>query len=406
MKTVNFTAMMLFAALCFVACDKDNDKTPDTSGNIKLVLSLSMQANETQVGYLAPVSESQLTGNGTVLLTYAHEVESDPCVEIFKDWAFYVPNAYQAPVIRRYTRQDDGSLLPSGSLTFSESAMTAGLANILILSETKAYASMMMGNKIVVFNPTTLQITGEIDLAKPEYGLNGSSTPNPLGMIERDGKVFVGCLELSSPPMSNDGAYMIIINEATDTPEKFISDLRGTGASFFGNQGMYKDEKGDIYVLCYASYGYMPGQKSGFLRIKKGATDFDPDYFFNITDKTIPGIQGEHVVLTNFLYDSNGTAYMFGQNPTYASNPVDYVNDLPIESFKINLYDQTVTPLDLPRSNSYSYSILRYGDLILFGLATKSAGAGYFSYNPATGETSKTPFLNVPGTILDAAAFE
>jgi hypothetical protein len=35
-------------------------------------------------------------------------------------------------------------------------------------------------------------------------------------------------------------------------------------------------------------------------------------------------------------------------------------------------------PLDLPRFNSYSYSIHRYGDLILFGLATQSAGTGVF----------------------------
>jgi hypothetical protein len=405
MKKVNVTVSMMFlAASCFVACDEDNKETP-ASGEVKLVVALSMEANETPVGYIVPVSESQLTGGGTVPLTLAHEVDASPYVEVYKDWVFYIPNPYQAPVAKRYTRQDDGSLAPSGTLIFSENGM-AGLANLLFLSDTKAYASLMLENRIVIFNPTTFQITGSIDLAKPEYGLNGSSTPNPVGMIARDGKVFVGCLELATPPISNDGAYMIVINEATDMPEKFISDPHGTGASFFGNQGMYMDENGDIYVLCFASYGYVPGQKSGFLRIKKGATDFDPDYFFNITDKAIPGIQGEHVVLTNFLYDRNGTAYMFGQNPTYASNPVDYVNDLLIESFKINLYDQTVTPLDLPRSNSYSYSILRYGDLILFGLATQSAGAGYFSYNPATGETGKTPFLNVAGTIIDAAVFE
>jgi hypothetical protein len=225
-------------------------------------------------------------------------------------------------------------------------------------------------------------------------------------MIARDGKVFVGCFELSSPPMCNDGAYMIVINESTDTPEKFISDPRGTGATFFGNQGMYADEKGDIYVLCFASYGYMPGQKSGFLRIKKGQTDFDPDYFFNITDMNIPNIQGGHVTLTHFMYDRNGEAYIFGNNPTYASNPMDYVNDLVIQSFKVNLYNQTVALLNLPRSNSYSYSIIRLGDQILFGLATQSAGAGYFSYNPVTGETGTTPFLNVPGTIQDAAVFE
>ena len=299
MKKVNFAvSMMLFAASCFVACDKDKNDTPDeVSGKAKMVLSLSMGANETQVGYIVPVGENQLTGGGTASLAIAHEVDESPYVETHKDWAFYVPNLSYPPILRRYTRQDDGSLLPSGTLAVSDN-LYAMLANILILSDTKAYASLAMENRIVIFNPTTLAITGSIDLAKPEFSADGQSTPNPIGMIERDGKVFVGCFELSTPPMCNNGAYMVVIDEATDTPEKFISDTRGTGATFFGNQGMYKDEKGDIYVLCFASYGYMPGQKSGFLRIKKGATNFDTDYFFNITDTEISGIQGGHIVLS------------------------------------------------------------------------------------------------------------
>lgn len=397
--------LLLLAASCFVACDKNDNDTPDTSGKVKMVLSLSMGANEKQVGYIVPVTESQLAGNGTATLAQAHEVDESPYVEVYKEWVFYVPNLSYPPIIRRYNRQDDGSLSPSGSLALSENGY-AMLANILFLSDTKAYASMVLENRIVIFNPSSLQITGSIDLAKPEYSSDGQATPNPAGMVYRDGKVFVGCFELSSPPMCNEGAYAVVIDEATDTPEKFISDTRGTGASFFGNQGMYVDEKGDIYVLCFASYGYIPGQKSGFLRIKKGATDFDTDYFFNITDMEIAGIQGGHITLTHFVYDRNGTAYIFGNNPTYGSVPIDYVNDLVIESFEVNLYDRTVTVLDLPRSNSYSYSIVRYGDLILFGLATQSAGAGYFSYNPATGESSRTPFLNVPGTIQDAGVFE
>jgi hypothetical protein len=407
MKKVNYAMTALLAAFCFTACEKDGAKdTPDVvSGKASMVLSLSMGANEAQVGYIAPVSQSQLAAGQTVTLALAHEVDESPYVETYKDWAFYVPNLSYPPALRRYTRQDDGSLSPSGSVAISENNM-AMLANILILSDTKAYASLVLENRLAIFNPTTLEVTGSIDLAKPAFSFDGQSTPNPVGMLARDGKVFVGCFELSSPPMCYDGAYMAVIDEATDTPEKFISDSRGTGATFFGNQGMYADEKGDIYVLCFASYGYMPGQKSGFLRIRKGQTDFDPDYFFNITDKVIPEIDGGHITLTHFLYDRDGTAYIFGNNPTYASNPMDYVNDLVIQSFKVDLYNQTVTLLNLPRSNSYSYSIVRIADRILFGLATQAAGSGYFSYNPSTGETGAAPFLNVPGTIQDAAVFE
>jgi hypothetical protein len=395
--------MMLSAASLFVACDKDQPDNPAASGKAKLALAIDMTVSESAVGYILPVGEGELTA-GTATLASAHEVEGSPYVETYREWAFAINNPYNPPKLRRYTRQDDGSLLPSGELTMSQNGM-AGLANILFFSDTKAYATMLLENKIVIFNPSAMTLTGEIDLAKPEYGINGGSTPSPMGMIARDGKVFVGCAQLSSPPMCSDGAYMVVINEATDTPEKFISDTRGSGASFFDN-AMYIDEKGDIYVLCYASYGYLPGQKSGFLRIKKGATDFDPDYFFNITDMNIAGVEGGHVVLTNFIYDTGGGAYMSANNPTYSSTPPDYVNDKVIQSFKVDLYNKTVTLLDLPRTNSYSYGIAKLGDLILFSIVSTSNGSGLFSYNTKTGETSKTPVLNTPGTVLDIAVFE
>jgi hypothetical protein len=393
---------MLFAASCFVACNDKEDPEKET-GKAKLALAIDMSVNEGTVGYIVPVEEELLNG-GTLSLGLAHEVYSSPYVETYKEWVFYIPNPYMPPTIKRFTPQDNGSLLPSGELTLSQNTM-AGTANILILSDTKAYATLLLENKIVIFNPATMTKTGEIDLARTEYGINGNATPNPMGMIARDGKVFVGCAQLAEMPMTNPGAYMIVINEATDTPEKLISDQRGSSASFFNNV-MYTDEKGDIYVICWASYGYVPGQKSGFLRIKKGATDFDPDYFFNISDMTIAGIEGGHVTLTNFCYGANGIAYISGNNPSYSSNPIDYVNDKVIQSFKVDLYNQTVTALDLPRSNAYSYSIVKMGDLILFGLTTTSNGSGFFSYNTKTGETSRSPILNAPGTILDAGVFE
>jgi hypothetical protein len=199
MKKVNSACAMLLAASCFVACDNDNNNALDAnaSGKVKMVLSLSMGANETSVGYIVPVSESSLMGGGTLSLAHAHEVNESPYVETYKDWAFYVANLSFPPVIRRYARQDDGSLLPSGELALSQNNQ-AGLANILFLSDTKAYASLTMENKIAIFNPTTMQITGGIDLAKPEYGV-GSATPNPAGMLERDGKVFCRLLRSVVP---------------------------------------------------------------------------------------------------------------------------------------------------------------------------------------------------------------
>ena len=399
-----FYCIMLLATTCFVACNKENPNEGEITGRAKIVLACDMTVSGSDVSYLIPAAESELSG-GTADLKRAHEVYANAYVEGYKNWLFHIP-IWQESTVYRYTLQEDGSILPDGKVQLDNNA-GAGLCNILVLSDTKAYATLMLSNKVVVFNPTTMTKTKEIDLAKVEFSSDGQATPNPAGMVYRDGKVFVGCFELADMPFCIGGAHIVVINEATDTPEKFISDMRATSASFFDNE-MFVDEKGDIYVTCWASYGYMPaeyGQKGGFLRIKKGQTDFDPDYFFNITDMTFPGIEGGKLqYIANLEYAEGGIAYAFGMCPAFSTG--DYVNDKTHYSLKVDWYNQTVTVLPLPLTNGYSCSVSKWGDEFLFGLTTTSNGTGLFSYNHKTGVASSAPIINAPGTIMDVAVFE
>jgi hypothetical protein len=404
MKNLFFYTMMLTAASLSVAsCDRNDDKDePEVSTKARLVLACDLNANGSDVSYLIPATDEELQG-GMAALSRAHEVYGNAYVEAFNDWVFHLP-VWKEPKITRYARNDDGTLSPDGSLTLSANG-GAGLCNLLFISDTKAYASLVIDNKIVVFNPTTMTLTKTIDLAKPELTFDGQATPNPGGMILRDGKVFVGCFELADMPICLPGAYMIVIDEATDTPEKFISDERATSASFFDNE-MFTDEKGDIYIACWASYGYAgENQKCGFLRIKKGQTEFDPDYFFNITDMTIPDVEGGKLqYVASCEYAGNGIAYVFGACAALFTG--DWVNDKMLYSMKIDWYNKTVTTLPLPLTNSYSCSISKLGDEIMFGLTTTSNGIGLFSYNHKTGAVSSSPIISAPGTIMDVAVFE
>ncbi|MDR2533322.1 MAG: DUF4374 domain-containing protein [Tannerellaceae bacterium] len=397
----------IVAAAIITSCsDKGNDSeiTPPDNRPAKLVLACDMNVNGSDVSYLVPVVDAELQG-GSANLALSHEVYGNAYIEGYRNWVFHLP-VWKEATVYRYSRQDDGSLLKDGSLQLSDNA-GAGLVNLLFLSETKAYATLGLINKIVVFNPSTMTKTKEIDLAKPQFSFDGQSTPNPAGMVYRDGKVFVGCMELADMPICNNGAYAIVIDEATDAPQKFISDMRATSASFF-NHSMFADEKGDIYVTCWASYGYTPaeyGQKGGFLRIKKGETEFDPDYFFNITDMTFPSIEGGKLqYVASAEYASAGIAYGFGSCPAFFTG--DWVHDKTHYSLKIDLYNQTIDPLPLPRTNGYSCSISKLGNDILFGLTTTSNGTGLFSYNHSTGASSTAPIVNAPGTIMDVAVFE
>lgn len=401
MKKVFSYLMMLVVALNFVACDEDKPNDEPATGKAKLVLACDMAVVGSDVSYLIPVTDDEMNG-GQAALSRAHEVYSSSRVASFNGYLYSFSGMDKA-VIYRYSRKDDGSMVNDASLQLSNNA-GAMLANVIFISETKAYASLMIENKIVVFNPTDMTKTKEIDLAKAELSCDGKATPNPMGMVLRDDKVFVGCGEYADMPISNDGAHIIVIDEATDTPEKFISDMRASTATFWENE-IFVDESGDVYINCWASYGFVPGQKAGFLRIKKGETDFDPDYFLDFSEMNIAGVEGGKLTnLYSTQYAENGIVYAVGSCPALFTG--DFLNDHFLYSLKIDLYNKTISPLSLPLTNAYATAVGKMGNEILFGLSTASNGVGVFSYNHLTGHTSSSPIVNAPGSVMSMAVFE
>ena len=66
----------------------------------------------------------------------------------------------------------------------------------------------------------------------------------------------------------------------------------------------------------------------------------------------------------------------------------------------------TMKALNLPRTNGYSCAINKYGDDILFGLATEQNGTGIFTYNRKTDQCSSAPVVKTQGTLMDILVFE
>ena len=389
----------LCTALFVTSCTDDNKDDDENEGKASIIVGINMQP-QADMGYIVPIQDMKA---GTMSFANAVETKITPYLMSYRDWVFYVPGTSEGTIVK-YSRQDDGTLKVEGRLEVATAAPM--FASIAFVSATKAYASAPNDNKIIIFNPTTMVKTGEINVARPEYGLDGSSTPNPLGLILRDGKLYVGCGEFDQMPICKSGAHVLIIDEATDTPEKIIHDTRLSAASIF-DCGMFIDEKGDLYVTCWGSYGYVPDQKFGLLRIKKGATEFDPDYCFNMTDMNVEGVQGGKLQysISNF-YAGNGELYVLAYCPAFASASPDYINEKTNYCLKADLYHCTMKALNLPRTNGYSCAINKYGDDILFGLATEQNGTGIFTYNRKTDQCSSAPVVKTQGTLMDILVFE
>ena len=72
-------------------------------------------------------------------------------------------------------------------------------------------------------------------------------------------------------------------------------------------------------------FGYQPGVKEGFLRIKKGQTDFDKSYCFTLADVDLVGVKGNKTSYAYMkVYGGNGKVYAYLNIPGAASNPPDY----------------------------------------------------------------------------------
>lgn len=256
-----------------------------------------------------------------------------------------------------------------------------------------------------MIDPTEMKQLGEIDLST--YAAEDNN-PDPGCNVIRDGKLYVALNQSNSTHSSvpGVGAEVAIIDLKTKTVEKVIKDSRTRPVGMFRHSCAFTDEKGDIYFYSAGMDGVNP-LKDGFLRIKKGETEWDKDYHFKLSTTSMQGIPGDNAVsLVPYLYDKDGNIYACIQLQSKTSNPPDFVNDKNFQPVKINVWNKTIEKIDLPLTTSMgSFAYTKYGDLIVFGMTCVN-GTGYYTYNTKTGECSQNPVTTTVGVPASLISFE
>lgn len=375
---------VLFSASC------KKDKTPAVQDSLdKLLVVTNITSANPIVAYVGTAKDLTIGSHGNAK---ARQSTQYPFVTIYGDDVFVIPNK-GGDILKKYRREKDGTLSDAGSLTLPPSAQSISM---VVESGNRAYLSLQNMGKIAVLNPATMQISSYIDLTA--YAL-GDASPDPTVMALRNGKLYVACVQTSDGYTSNKPVQVLIVDVANGNTVTSATDIRSTWAGSIDEQrSIFFDEKGDLYLFCVASYGFGgPDQKCGFLRIKNGESTFDPEYFFNVKDLNIAGIPNNKVdYLQHMRYFANGILYSTGNIYALASNPPNYVTDRTMGSFKVDLYNKTVTKLDLPYSNGYAASVSIFDNKVLFGLSASSA-VGIYTYDPVTGIASAKPVLTTSG---------
>ena len=298
--------------------------------------------------------------------------------------------------ITRYNLDANGNWIKMGALPVPAGSSAC---NIVELNSEKAYVSMQGIGMVMAFNPTTLTKITDIDLNDlKQEGTNVS----PATMVIRDGKLFVGLNQMNSQWMPEQNTIeLAMIDTKTDKLEKHIVNS-SIGFCFatrpVDSNSIFLDENGDIYINCLGSFGFIPQYRGGIVRIKKGETDIDKDYFIALDQTVVSGLSTTHAdFLAAIYYGGNGKVYAYanayGLDPDALTNPYLSMTNIPVI---IDLKEKTMSVIEgLEISNPQVISVTGHKNLIVFGSANKKAN-GFYTFNPATKET-QGPVIQVSG---------
>lgn len=320
--------------------------------------------------------------------------------------SLYVLPAYGGEDKHELTRYDrkDGALVPMGKLVVPAQSAVASMA---ILNDTKGYISLQGLGKLLVFNPSTMTKTDEIDLNGCIADLkddNGTlvKNPSPGVMIIRDGSLFVALSAMIGeywlPSENRPYSDIAIINTQTDKLEKVITE-KSSGLAFPGRpidrKTIFEDENGDIYIACLGGFGYK-NIDAGFLRIKKGAKDFDPNYSWVISKQNISGGDNnsmpKYIPSCQYIGKGKVCAYVFVKEGKQSSGHVD----LACVPVLLDLNKKTMERINIPITSGYAAAIAKYKGKVIFGNMNLK-DKGLYIYDPVTNTASDKAIVTTDG---------
>lgn len=284
-----------------------------------------------------------------------------------------------------------------------------------------AYADDRNDDNILIFDPSTMQSKGVIDMT------NAFKAPQWTGLqyegfVVRGNDLFV-CTRPSDATGSlyaSDSTVYNHIDLTTNTFQKSIFFPNGDLAR--RNHENWVDESGNIYIVQSGKVGVPQTVKPSILKIPAGATDFDQSYNFKYIDAA--GGQAPSLPLQaggGFNYYKNGKAYaiastsfppellaFLAQKGTDFSKwtPQDFATALGIleaaangQYVEIDLVAQTTKVLtDIPSTSPYNGRTFIIDDKIYCIVSSPTENAVY-EYDPATGASQKMFDVSAGGTI-------
>lgn len=332
-------------SLALSACGDDTGSNADDNGSGKdsesANYALSFKVDNAQY-----YGVGKFTDNQKKLIENFDEGPSTGTVAYF-DGAVYtlmISEDFSSTTLSRYELDKKGRMPEKATATYK---ITSGPSLMFIfVDKDKMYVEEPYGDKLTALNPKTLKKLGEVKFTPDK----GAQLAAPSSAVIRDGKIYVSLAQMIDIEQGVGSPYgtVAIVDIATDKVEKVIKEDKTAYLGIYddmNNTMAFVDENGDIYFYAMAMFGMLgEDYKEGYVRIKKGETEFDKDYVLRLNECAYKGKRVEFGgLMTGGAYAGDGKyVALFGtfEDP---SN----MNNYEWQPILIDLKKKKITNLDL-----------------------------------------------------------
>jgi hypothetical protein len=392
------------AATTFMSgCSDDDPKTP-SSGDItetSVLLSVDLDAQS-----LYPFHFVQDATTGTADIANAQELlSSDGAIMVaIKDNFIYV-NDYTGETFKKLQLSADGILTDVGSvpnLGVNGNPLHTFLDdNRILLTSRQTYPDDGVLSYQVI-NTSTMTETTSSTFAIP---IEGNENENFSYMyanayIAFQGKIYIPYVEAGDDEAPlYDAASVAVFDATTFSYVKTISTSETVSLANGMNPSYATTESGDLYISSSNTSMYAGNESvpSGIVRIKSGETDFDDDYFFNVTEKT-----GFHSLGMLYVGNNKAIVQVFNSDVWDAS---DYY----VEYYLADLDGDSMIKLDIPASRGGYFGGRRSMDLLSNGkaaiLTNHEDGSDLYIYDPSNESVTQGTSYTGADAVVGIKAF-
>lgn len=267
------------------------------------------------------------------------------------------------PIVTRYAVAADGTLREEGRLSFGNFGLTSGSLDkwtVTFISPTKAYLFDHKDATHIIWNPTTMEIRGEIK-ADPQFFRAELPDVESSPAVVRGNRMFRSVFWADYKTATYSTDHLLAVYDVES--DKLLELVKETRCPAPGNL-VHEDEAGNAYfsnwIWPIAGTLMRGAPKSCVLRLPAGSDRYDPNWTLSYAE--VAG--GREGAMFSYLLSGKALISIFHHERTsfdattdpwkYAGNPVWQIWNLDLET-------KAVSPVEGIDFNAGAFTPVQFG---------------------------------------------